>query len=364
MTNDIWVLGATGRSGRAIAAKLAAGGSAPVLVGRNTQRIDALAASLGGRGVTAQTPAQMAAAIRREGPAVVINTVGPFQHTASELSDATLAAGSYVDLANDVETFRQHRGRDAAARRNGHTIVTGAGFGVTATESILTRLMDGRPTAARARVDMIPSMAIASGALGEALAASLLHGLPGVPGGGRFRGRRIVDGRLAPVAIGGRRHTLVTPDGDSVSSALVPFGDLLAAERASGAPFVEAGSSEAPSGALRQAMRAALPLLHVGALRRLATRRLAAVTVSERSAPRAHSWAHAEVRWPDGTVRSGWLAMGDAGDATATVAAEVALRLARGEGRPGSYTPAALFGCDLAEACGGEYLLADQAVPR
>ena len=44
---------------------------------------------------------------------------------------------------------------------------------------------------------------------------------------------------------------------------------------------------------------------------------------------------------------------------TATVAAEVAHRLLTGQGRPGTYTPAALFGSSLAEACGGEYLVAE-----
>jgi hypothetical protein len=38
------------------------------------------------------------------------------------------------------------------------------------------------------------------------------------------------------------------------------------------------------------------------------------------------------------------------------MAAEIARRLLAGDGRPGAYTPAALFGATLAESCGGEYL--------
>jgi hypothetical protein len=44
-------------------------------------------------------------------------------------------------------------------------------------------------------------------------------------------------------------------------------------------------------------------------------------------------------------------------DFTARVATEVALRLARGQGRPGAFTPGALFGPELAGAAGGEFLL-------
>jgi hypothetical protein len=42
---------------------------------------------------------------------------------------------------------------------------------------------------------------------------------------------------------------------------------------------------------------------------------------------------------------------------TAAVAEEVAQRLLKGEGRPGSHTPGALFGSELAEAAGGEFLV-------
>jgi hypothetical protein len=34
-----------------------------------------------------------------------------------------------------------------------------------------------------------------------------------------------------------------------------------------------------------------------------------------------------------------------------------------GQGRPGAYTPAALFGPSLAEAAGAEYLIADAPAP-
>ena len=36
--SDVWILGATGRSGRAVAAHLAAAGLSPVLVGRDATR--------------------------------------------------------------------------------------------------------------------------------------------------------------------------------------------------------------------------------------------------------------------------------------------------------------------------------------
>lgn len=357
MTDDVWILGATGRTGEGIARQLTERGIEPVLVGRSRTKLEALSRTPGSRIVVAETPTQMAAAIRRERPAVVVNTVGPFRQTADELAGAALSVGHYLDLANDLPTILAHRQRDAAARRAERTIVTGAGFGVTATESVLTWITAERSAPRKVRVDMIPSFALTAGRVGEALAGSLLDGIPDTPGGGRFQGRIISGAELAGAPLAGSPMSLVTPDGDMMTTAVMPLGELLAAQRASGAPYVESASSEAPSGVTRVAVRGVLPLMHLAPLRRFAVRLLAGVKTPERPAPRRHSWAHAFAEWPDGTTREGWLRFGDANDVTASLAAEVASRLAAGRGRPGVYTPAELFGTDLAESCGGVYSL-------
>lgn len=362
MSNELWVLGATGRTGRAITAHLADRGVPLVLVGRDAKRVAAVADPMRARTVVATTPLEMIAAIRAEEPAVVVNTVGPFQDTAVDIAEAVLPTGDYVDLANDVGTLTELLSRDDLARRLGHTLITGAGFGVTATESVVTWLMAGRSPAERVRIDMIPSIASTAGVLGEAFALTIVEGLPGVPGGGRFAGRRIAAGMLAPAPLGGEPLHLTTPDGDDITTALMPLGELLSAQHATRAPFVSSGSSEAPSGRLaRLVMPAMLPLLQIGALRRFAGRRVAAIKTTDRPRPREHSWAHARIEWPDGTAREGWLRLPDASDFTASLAAEVAFRLLDGRGKPGAFTPAALFGATLAEACGGQYLSSNES---
>jgi hypothetical protein len=91
-----------------------------------------------------------------------------------------------------------------------------------------------------------------------------------------------------------------------------------------------------------------------------AKNRLARVKLKARERPRAYSWGHARVAWADGAVEEGWLRVGDAQVFTGAVPAEIALRLLAGEGRPGAFTPAALFGPSLALACGGEFLNGDK----
>ncbi|SNY34966.1 hypothetical protein [Paractinoplanes atraurantiacus] len=361
MTAEVWILGGTGRSARAIATELLRRGIAPTLIGRDATRLSAAAATIGGRvhTVVARSLEEAADEIRRRRPAVVINTVGPFGATAEPIIRACLPASHYVDLANDVGAVSAVLNLHEAAVSAGRSLVTGAGFGVTATESVVVKLCADRPAPSDVRVDMVPSLAIEAGRLGEALAATILEGLPGVEGGGRFEGRRYRDGRLAPARLAGDALTLTLPDGSSVTTAGMPLGELVAAQRASGAPSVIAASSEAPTAPIARAfLPFAASLLSIAALRSFAVRRLAAVQVKARPRPREHSWGHARITWPDGTVREGWLRLGDAQDFTGAVPAEVARRLLAGEGRPGASFPAALFGPSLAESCGADYVLA------
>jgi hypothetical protein len=162
--------------------------------------------------------------------------------------------------------------------------------------------------------------------------------------------------------LGGDVTHLTLPDGARVTTASIPLGELVAAQRASGAPSVVAASSEMPSS---RVARAVLPLagtlLAVGPVRNFAKSRLARVKLKARARPRPYSWGHARVEWADGSIREGWLRVGDAQVFTGAVPAEVARRLLAGEGRPGAFTPAALFGPSLALACGGEYVIDDRA---
>jgi short subunit dehydrogenase-like uncharacterized protein len=253
-------------------------------------------------------------------PAVLISTVGPFASTAASVIDSLPAGTHYLDLSNEYASFEAVFARnDQAISRGGQTLIAGAGFGVVSTESVVVTLCEDRPTPTHVRVDALPSLALEAGVLGEALAGSIVDGLP-------FGRRQVRDGRLVSAAVDDTPAELVTPDGEHLHSANFPSGDLLTAWRASQAPNVVSGSTEVPSGTV---IRYAL------------------------------SWGHAAVKWSGGTEREGWLRVDDAMDFTCAVAAEVAQRLLRGEGRPGAYTPCALLGTRLAVAAGGEFVEID-----
>ncbi|KDN17908.1 saccharopine dehydrogenase family protein [Amycolatopsis rifamycinica] len=333
---EIWVLGAAGRTGRGITAELERRGLPVVLVGRNRERLEAS----GSKYVVADGAEAMAAEIRRQRPAVVVNTIGEYATTAATIARACLPGGHYVDMAADLVAVSRLLDLHEEALSGGSTFVTGAGFGVLATEAVVAKLCEGRETPSRVQVDALASVAVEAGAVGVALAAS------------------IVDAMTAVSARGAKPRTLVLPDGETAKVAGIDSGELVAAQRASGAADVTVFSGLAPTAPV---VRALLPLLgrvvSIPAVRRFAVRRLAAVRTKAAPRPRTHTWGHAVVTWPDGTTREGWLRADEAMDFTNAVVAEVAARLARGEGKLGAHTPASALGAEVAEAAGGTFLL-------
>ncbi len=351
MNRDIWVLGATGRTGRAVAARLHGAGLSLVLVGRNRERLAGVAAALDGapRLMVGSLDAALAE-LSQNAPAVVINTVGPFTGTAVKVARACPPGTHYVDVSNELPAVQAVLALDQEAKDTNRTFVTAAGFGVLATESVLLRLCEGQPPAVRARVDAMASVATEAGVIGSALAATIVESAA-------LGGRQVRRGRLVPAPAAGEPVQLTTPDGEVIGTASGASGELIAAWRASRADSVVAASSLLPTSAL---VRFVLPV--VSALVRLpgvggfAVRRLARLPLRAQDRPRPFSWAHARAEWPHGEVREGWLRMGDAMDFTAGAVSEVARRLARGEGQPGAYTPGALFGPDLAVQAGGQFI--------
>src|SRR3954451_22829784 len=98
MSDEIWVLGATGRSGREIAALLHESGLPVVLVGRDRRRLEEI--GLPARLVVGELD-DVLAQVPGEGPAVVVNTVGPFTTTAAPVARACPPGTHYVDIANE-----------------------------------------------------------------------------------------------------------------------------------------------------------------------------------------------------------------------------------------------------------------------
>lgn len=352
ISNAVWVLGAAGRTGRAVARRLHEFGLPLVLAGRDGAGLQTLATALeGAPRVFVGTLEETLAELPRWAPSVVFNTVGPFDVTAAQVARACPPGTHYVDVSAELPAAQAILAMDDDARATWRVLVTGAGFGVLATESVALHLCAGRPPAARVRVDAMASLDIEPGRVGRSLAAT---GVASAVLGGR----EVRQGRLVSAPMARLPMRLTSPDGDVIGAASGATSELLAAWRATGAPEVLAATSIVPTGGLARSLLPVLSaLVRLPGVAALAVQGVARIPLRAQARSRPHSWAHARIEWPGGEVREGWLQAGDAMEFTVGAAAGVIRRLAQGEGQPGAFTPGTLFGPELAEEAGGRFIV-------
>jgi short subunit dehydrogenase-like uncharacterized protein len=306
-TTDVLLLGAAGNSGRLIAAELAARGLSVRLAGRRRDPLEDLARTLAAGGATAgvrtvevSDAASLAAAMA--GAGLVLSTIGPFARQAGPVIDACLAAGvSYVDIANEWAAVRSLLDRGDQARAHEVTLVTGAGFGPAATETLVLRLVDRLGTApGLVRVAAAAEVTRRSDGVRQTIQESLSGGTTVV-----YR-----DGQVVREALGSGAAVL-TFGGAQRSMLPGPVGDLETARLASGAANVVA-------------------------------------YIADPAAPgRGNgSYAWAEAVGPGGQAFTAELRTGEGVRATAAIAAETARRVLAGAS-PGAWTPGQLFGAAL-----------------
>jgi short subunit dehydrogenase-like uncharacterized protein len=319
VTSDVLLLGAAGNSGRAIAAELAARGLSVRLAGRRRGPLEDLARALAAGGATADVrtvdagdAASTAGAIA--GAGVVLSTIGPFARQAGPVIDACLAARvPYVDIANEWPAVRGLLDRDEQARAHAVALVTGAGFGPAATETLVLRLVE--------RMGAVPDLVRVAAAAGvtrqsdgvrQTIEESLSEGVALT-----YR-----DGQLAREALGSGA-TVVSFGGARRQMLPGPVGDLETARRASGAPNVVA---------------------------------YIASPAADRSGTDSYTWA--EAVGTGGRTLTAELHTGEGVRATAAIAAETARRVLAGV-KPGAWTAGQLFGAALVTDATGAQVTMD-----
>lgn len=119
---NVAVFGANGHTGRFVVAELCERGYVPLLLGRDKNKLLALAQERPGleaRQASVDDPASLDLAL--DGADAVINCAGPFATTAAPLIEAALRAGiPYLDVAAEIEanldTFAHYSERARAAQ--------------------------------------------------------------------------------------------------------------------------------------------------------------------------------------------------------------------------------------------------------
>jgi short subunit dehydrogenase-like uncharacterized protein len=316
--NRLMIYGATGYTGRMVAAHARAAGLGLIVAGRDETRLAELGRTLGAehRVFALDEDAVVGAALYDV--AVLLNCAGPFQRTANSLMRGAIRAGAhYLDISAELDSYRLAEANDAEAQAAGVMLLPGSGGSVAMLGSLAGRAAERvrRPHTIRVALHVAGAMSRGSAiTAAENLTAKCLE---------RF------DGVL-------RAHQAGTTREFDFGSGLVPcfpvtLPDLVTLWRVLQAPnittSVHVSGSAFPTGDLN-----ALP---------------DGPSAAERDANRYQ--ASVEVTGAGGETVRAILDTVNGYSFTPLAAAEAARRVLAGEARPGFQTPAGLFGHGFAE---------------
>jgi short subunit dehydrogenase-like uncharacterized protein len=330
--------GANGYTGQIIAELARERGVAPILAGRDAEKVRPLAERLG---LTWRAFGVADPDLR--GVALVLNCAGPFSATSRPLVDACLAnRAHYLDITGEFEVFEAVLERDAEARARAVVLLPGVGFDVVPSDCLAALLKEKLPSATR--------LELAFAALGRASPGTLKTTVESLPRGGVVRrGGRLV---TEPTAQQVREIRFA----DKTRSAMsVPWGDLATAFRSTGIPDITVFMAASPA-LIRAARlgRLAAPLLGLGAVQRFLKsgieRAVRGPDAGERAAGAAELWGRAS----DGErAVEMTMSVPEGYTLTAHAAVECVRRVLAGTPKPGAWTPSLAFGSGFAASLPG-----------
>ena len=309
----LMIYGATGYTGRMAAEHASAAGTPLILAGRSEATLVTLAASLDVeyRVFALEDNTLIDRSLGDVG--VLLNCAGPFVRTADILMRACIRTGvHYLDVAAELDPYRQAEVLDVEARATGVMLLPGSGGSVAMLGCLAGHAVARTKNPSSIRVAMHVSGGLSRGsavsAMGSVTAETLAR----------------ADGKLVARSAGAIRK--LDFGKGAVDCFQVTLPDLITIWRSTNVPaietFVHVTGNGFPQGDL-----SALPD-GPSEQERLANRYQAVVEVTD----------------SDGEIVRSVLDTVNGYTFTATAAAEAGQRVLAGEARPGFQTPAMLFG--------------------
>ena len=332
------VYGATGFTGRLVARLANEYGIRPILAGRDTEAVPALAREHGFEHRVFNLDSAAAIDDALAGVSVVLHCAGPFIHTSAPMVDACIRNKvHYADITGEIEVLEAVRARDAEARAAGVMLLPGSGFDVVPSDCLAAYLKQQLPTATQLELAIK-----GSGGLSRGTATTMVEHMER---GGVIRR----DGVLTKVPPGWRTRVVDYGDGDERAIS-IPWGDIATAFHSTGIPniVVYAAAPRMQRAAMRLS-RFAAPFLKSGRVKEVLKRRIRSGRPGPSEDQLQHGmcavWgrvedadgrsAQARIRGPNGY----WL--------TAHTALLIVQRMLAGDIKPGFNTPSLAYGPDL-----------------
>ncbi len=338
MSSQILLYGASGFTGRLLAAEAARRGLEPVLAGRDATRLAPVAAALGlpWRVIPLSGLDRALSEF-----SVVLNAAGPFSRTAAPIIDACLATGThYLDVTGEVDVLDAISKRHVEARQRGIQLMPGVGFDVVPSDCLAAYVAARLPGAIQLDL-VVDGLNLASRG-----SVRTMFEQAGAP----TRVRR--GGRLTtlPVRLTGPVSCSFPVRGITKPAIPATWGDVVTAFYTTGIPNITTWFTE------RAGLRGLLgmsqllgplwqtPLVRATAER--ATRSLPEGPGRDERA-RARLSVTAVARDASGRVVAAEVETPESYSFTAMSGIEIARRVASGDFEAGFHTPARLYGADL-----------------
>ena len=334
----LMIYGSTGFTGRLIAQRAVEAGFAPVLAGRNEDRVRRQADFLGTPWRTVSLDSIEALTDALSDIGAVVHAAGPFVVTAPPMLEACLRARThYLDVSGELPVFQEAIGRDSEALRAGVMLMPGAAWSVVATDCLAAHVAQRLPAAKYLRLGMTQSRLYSRGTARSAFGLMSAEVIM----------RR--NGRLTSVPIGRLERTFDFGEGERTSMAL-SWPDAVSAYHTTGIPNIEAYMEVGAAARVLAPLTARIgEAFQLPVLRPLL--RLSAALLPEGPAEAARKLAQpvivAEVEDAWRRVIRARLTTVDGYDFTALAAVAIAKRVLAGEFEPGFQTPGRVYGADF-----------------
>lgn len=340
MPDQFLIYGANGYTGELTARIAVEQGLRPILAGRNSAQVAAIAARLGLPHRIAALDDRAALDALLHEVAVVLHCAGPFVHTAAPMVDACLRTHvHYLDITGEIAVFEALAARYTEAKRAGVMLLPGAGFDVVPSDCLAAHLARRLPSATR--------LMLGIRALGKLSRGTALTGVEAMLRGEGGLVRK--QGALTPVPVASKTREIDFGKGPR-PAVCMPWGDVATAYHSTGIPDIEVYMSFPPE--MVRAMRASRYVGWLGRLPGVATLlkdRIRAgapgPTDAERAAGASLLWgrveddagraAEARLRTPEGYTL------------TALTALSIVRKVLAGQFKPGYQTPSSAYGPDL-----------------
>ncbi len=346
--NNKWMIyGATGYTGKLIAAKALQLGQRPTLAGRNPDKVRKLAEELDLPWAAFSVDDENAAKAALKNHALVLSVAGPFSATAREMMNACITTGThYLDVTGEIAVFELAASIGEQAKAAGVTLLPGVGFDVVPSDCLAAH------TAKRAKKPV--SLRIAIKGLGGPSQGTAKTAVEALGTGTMAR----KDGVIMPFRAGKLQRNFNLGAGDEPFLG-VSWGDVSTAYYSTGINDIEVYFPNAgPIKSMTTASRFFGPIMGTNTVKNFLKRQIDKMPAgpTEKERERDTSVLLAEVVDEDGTLYRSLLETPNGYTLTAESAVKSAMLKMDGKGDAGFQTPSLAFGQDFATTLGGTKL--------